>query len=269
MVRAARVLKEMAEVFIKNHVARSAAALAYSLTISIFPFLICMSIILGSLNVQDTDAFALLEGVIPDATYAAISDYLSYIGGNRSELMFTIGLTAMLTSSSAAFRSFTGIMGEIQGKMRFSGIKGWLISFLFSIVFLAVIYCSALVILSGEWLMHLLNTYLDVTEITGLWTWIRFIILFLLLFGVIYGVYMVSAPKQTKRLSRLPGALAASVILVAASVIFSQMITVSIRYEILYGSLASFIILMIWLYTCALILIMANVLNISVSNLRK
>ena len=66
-------------------------------------------------------------------------------------------------------------------------------------------------------------------------------------------------------MSRLPGALTAAVILVVASMLFSRLITVSIRYEVLYGSLASFIILMVWLYTCSLILIMANVINISVS----
>jgi uncharacterized BrkB/YihY/UPF0761 family membrane protein len=70
-------------------------------------------------------------------------------------------------------------------------------------------------------------------------------------------------------MSRFPGALAAAVILVIASMVFSRLITASIRYEILYGSLASFIILMVWLYVCAVILIMANVINISVSKLKE
>jgi membrane protein len=70
-------------------------------------------------------------------------------------------------------------------------------------------------------------------------------------------------------MSRLPGALTAAIVLVIASMLFSQLITFSIRYEVLYGSLASFVILMVWLYTCALILIMANVINISVSKLKE
>jgi len=264
-----RVVKEITEIFFRNHVAISAASLSYYLTLSIFPFLICANVILGSLNIQETDAFALLDGILPEGAFSTISDYLNYISGSRSELMFVVGLTAMLTSSSAAFRSFTVIMGEIQGKMRFTGIRGWLISFIFSIVFLAVIYGSALIIISGEWLMQMLERPFDIKEITDIWNWIRFVILFLLLFTVIYGMYIISAPKQTKRTSRLPGALAASVILVIASMIFSRLITVSISYELLYGSLASFIILMVWLYTCAFILIMANVLNISVGNTKR
>jgi len=260
-----RVLKEIVDVFLNYHVARSAAALSYYLTLSIFPFFICASVILGSLNIQETDAFTLLEGIIPEATYTTLSDYLSYISSSGSEVMLTIGLTAMLTSSSAAFRSFTGIMGEIQGKMRFSGFKGLLISFVFSIMFLGAIYGSALIMISGEWLMHFLETHFNINEITEIWIRVRFIILFLLLFAVIFSVYLISAPKHATRMSRLPGALAAAIILLVTSIVFSQLITASIRYEVLYGSLASFIILMVWLYTCSIILILANVLNISIS----
>jgi len=264
-----RVLKEIVGAYLKYPVARSAAALSYYLTLSIFPFFICASVILGLLNVQETDAFALLSGVIPDAAFYTLSGYLRYIGGNRTELMLIIGLTAMLTSSSAAFRSFTGIMGDIQGKMRFSGVWGWLISFVFSIMFLAAIYGSAVIILSGEWLMQILGNNFGVSEIAAIWIWVRFVILFLLLFAVIYSVYLISAPKHATRMSRLPGALAASVILVASSMLYSKLITASIRYELLYGSLASFIILMVWLYTCSLILIMANVLNISINKIKE
>jgi len=269
VIKIFRVLKEVFVVFLEYPVGRSAAALSYYLTLTIFPFFICVSVILGTLNIQDTDAFALMEGVMPEAAYSTLYDYLTHITNSGSEIMFVIGLTAMLTTSSAAFRSFTGITGEIQGKMRFTGFKGWLISFFFSIVLLAAIYGSALIVLSGEWLIHLLEVQFGISVMTTIWKWTRFIILFLMIFAVIYSVYLVSAPKQATKMSRLPGALAASIILLIASIIFSRLITASMRYEILYGSLASFIILMVWLYTCALILIMANVVNISVSKLKE
>jgi len=261
--------KDVVIIFMKHPIARSAAALSYYLTLSIFPFFICSTIILGTLNIQETDAFELLEGVIPDAAYSTLYEYLNYISTGSIEVMLTIGFTAMLTSSSAAFRTFTGITGEIQGKMRFTGPIGWLISFLFSVILLAAIYASALIVVSGEWLMQLLGTHFDIHGIIEIWSRVRFIALFLLIFAVIYSVYLISAPKKTTRMSRLPGALVAAVVLVAASMLYSRLITASIRYEVLYGSLASFIILMVWLYTCAFILITANVINISVSKLKE
>jgi len=160
-------------------------------------------------------------------------------------------------------------MGEIQGKMRFSGIWGGVFSFVFSIVFLAAIYVSGLVILSGKWLIQILETHLGFERFLSLWTWVRFVILFLILFGMIYGIYIISAPRETKKTHRLPGALAASVFLVVASILYSNLISASLKYAILYGSLASFVILMIWLYTCAIILIMGNVFNISLQKSRK
>jgi membrane protein len=262
-IKPVRIVKEMALVFIRQHVSRSAAALSYYLTISIFPFLICLSAILGSLHVYESEVFVLLEDIMPSQTFSTITDFLRYVSSNRSELMLVIGLTAMLTSSSAAFRSFIGIMGEIQGEMRFTGLWRGVFSFIISISFLVAVYVSGLVLLSGGWLMQILELYFGLGKILTVWTWIRFLILFLLLFFVIYGMYIISAPKETKRTHRLPGALVASVVLVAASILYSRMISASLKYTLLYGSLASFIILMICLYTCAIILIMGNVFNIS------
>lgn len=258
----------MVGIFIHKHIPRSAAALSYYLTISVFPFLICLSAILGSLNIEESEILLFLRGIVPTDAFTTITEFLGHIRGTNATLLLSIGLVAMVTSSSAAFRSFTGIMGELQGKMRYSGIWGALFSFVFSIVFLAAIYISGLVILSGEWLMQILETYLGIGKLLALWTWVRFVLLFLILFGIIFGIYIISAPRETKKRQRLPGAFAASVVLVAASMIYSRLISASIKYALLYGSLASFIIMMVWLYTCGIILIMGNVFNISLHKAR-
>jgi len=251
----------MTKVYIFKNVARGAAALSYYLTLTVFPFLVCASAIIGSLQLYESNTFMLLEDIIPTESFSAIRDFLRYIVGNRSNVLLIVGIVAMVTSSSAAFRSFTGIMSEIQGKSRYTGLWRAIISFIFSVVFLAAIYISALVILSGGWMMQTLETYFGYGELIALWTRVRFVILFLLLFGIIFGIYFISAPKEIKRRHGLPGALAASVVLVVASIIFSRLISVSLRYAILYGSLASFVILMVWFYICSIILIMGNVFN--------
>ena len=256
----------MVEIYLRRNVARSAAALSYYLTISVFPFLICVSAILGNMHVAEPDIVAFLSEIVPTEAFSIIIDFLNYVGRNRTELMIAIGVAAMVTSSSAAFRSFTGIMGEIQGEMRYSGVLRGVLSFILSIVFLAVVYISGFVIVSGEWLIQEFEARFGFGDLLALWKWVRFVLLFLFLFGIIFGVYILTAPKGTKMIFRLPGAFAASIVLVAASAIYSKLISASLRYALLYGSLASFIILMIWLYTCGIILIMANVFNISLGN---
>jgi len=265
----ARVLKSMAEIFVKKQVARSAAALSYYLTISVFPLLICLSAILGSLHMQDSELLRYFADIIPSGTFNTVVVFLEHIGRFSTQLMLGVGLVALITSSSAGFRAFSAIMGDIQGKRRFNGAWGALFSLVSSIVFIVAIYASGLVIISGEWLIQILQEYVGFGRFFALWTWIRFVILFLLLFVIIYFIYLISAPKETKRTHRLPGAIAAAVVLVIASAIYSRLISASIKYALLYGSLASFVILMIWLYSCGIILIMGNVFNVAVRKVKE
>ena len=53
----------------------------------------------------------------------------------------------------------------------------------------------------------------------------------------------------------------AAAALVAASILFSWFIGMSSKYSLVYGSLASVIILLLWLYLCGNILILGNVFN--------
>ena len=49
--------------------------------------------------------------------------------------------------------------------------------------------------------------------------------------------------------------LGAALAIVAASALFSWFIGLSSRYALVYGSLASLIVLLVWLYLCAAILL--------------
>ena len=70
-----------------------------------------------------------------------------------------------------------------------------------------------------------------------------------------------SAPRGRPRPPILTGGFLASVALVCASMLFSWFIGMSSRYSLVYGSLASVIILLVWLYLCGNILILGNVFN--------
>ena len=74
-------------------------------------------------------------------------------------------------------------------------------------------------------------------------------------------VYRMAAPRGKPRPPLFTGALIASAVLVAASMIFSWFIGMSTRYSLVYGSITSVVILMIWLYLCGNILILGNVFN--------
>ena len=56
-------------------------------------------------------------------------------------------------------------------------------------------------------------------------------------------------------------ALLCATALVVVSAVFSWFIGLSSRYSLLYGSLASIIILLLWLYLCGTILLLGAIFN--------
>ncbi len=49
------------------------------------------------------------------------------------------------------------------------------------------------------------------------------------------------------------------------SILFSLFISASTRYALIYGSLASVIIMMVWLFLCSMIIICGNILNLELN----
>ena len=84
---------------------------------------------------------------------------------------------------------------------------------------------------------------------------------------MISGVYRISAPKNGS-LRLLPGAALASAALVAVSIIFSAFIGASAKYPLLYGSLTSAIVIMLWFYTCGVILLLGGALNVAMERIK-
>ena len=74
---------------------------------------------------------------------------------------------------------------------------------------------------------------------------------------LVLAVYRMGTPpplRREKKVLRLTALLSAGA-LVACSVLFSWFIDMSSRYSLVYGSLASLIILLVWLYFCGNILL--------------
>jgi len=254
-------MKKLLKIYFSKRVARSAAELSYFLTLSIFPMLLCLYALLGNVFPRSETLTEIAHAILPGQTLNIFADYLSYISGHTSTAMLTGGLILMATSSAGAFRALHNAMGDIQGQARFTGFFATIFSFLFSLVFLATIYFSVVVLVTGNWFLTFVSTHLDFIEIAGAWAWVRFILLFLLVLVIIYGIYRITAPRDAGK-TLAAGALIATVALVAVSILFSFFIGLSARYPLIYGPLVSIIILMVWLYTVGTIVIMGNAVNV-------
>lgn len=252
--------------YMDKNVSRAAAALSYFLMLSVFPMFVCLNEMLGSMFPTPEAIREFATGFLPAETLETIVEYLGYITLNRSRSMLLMALLAMATTSAAAYRTLDNIMGEIRGSKRFTGPFAIVFSFLFSLIFLAAVYFGVIVMITGNWFINFISEHLTILDISTNWNWARFILLFLLLFVIILGLYRITAPKR-RHVRVFAGALLASISLVAVSIVFSYFIGMSVKYPLIYGSLASVMILLLWFYLCGNIVIAGNVVNVVLERL--
>ncbi len=261
----------LANLYFENRVGRAAAALTFFLLLTVFPLVICINAFLGLVDVNWDAILQTLQGVLPAGVFSLVSSYVQYLSENQSTPMFVAGLLTVLLSASAAVRTMLDVMDEIHGQVpqgAAASLKRLGLSFAVSLLFLVTMYLSIIVVLTGGWFFRLIEQALprqllaliDLDALAGLWTWMRYILLFLVVMALVLILYRAGTPVSTG-VPILTGALTATIAMVAASAIFSLIIGLSSRYSLLYGSLASVIILMLWLYLCSNILIIGCAVN--------
>lgn len=258
-----KFVADIVDIYYSKHISRSAAALAYFLILTFFPILICINAFIGLLHLDVNTVMVAAQPFLPVESLGILGDYLGYINENQSTGLLIAGIGVTLFSASAAFRTLMSTMDEIYDRQSYTGIWQVVASVIFSILLLVTIYLSMVVLLTGEWLFQAAAGFLhiDFGALPVNWQWLRFLILFALVLLFVLIVYRMAAPRGKPRPPLLTGGILATVALVAASVLFSWFIGLSSKYSLVYGSLASVIILLVWLYLCGNILMLGNVFN--------
>ena len=202
--------------------------------------------------------------IIPEEALVVLIEYVRYISTNQSHTLLLGGIVMMLFSASAAMRSLMNVMDDIYERRSYAGLWQIVASVVFSVLFLLTIYLSLVVVLTGNWFFHLLEEFirrfppLSHIKLPWEWQWMRFLILFFLVMAVVMLIYKATAPRGRPRPPVLTGAFLASAALVMASILFSYFIGLSSRYSLVYGSLGSVMILLVWLYLCGNIVILGS-----------
>ncbi len=254
-------MRSMADIYSRSRIPRSSAALSYYLTMTFFPLIICLYTLLGSNYSRAVELLDLAENFLTGNTVRVVEDFLDYVASSNSPAMLVAGLAVLVTSSSAAVRTLQSTIGEMQGGQRFEGIMYFMFSIIFSLLFLAAMYFAVLVMLTGQEILELLNGILFFIDISGSWSWLRFLLLAAILFFIFWGVYRVSQRRQD-HYKTYPGAMLATGATVVMSFVFSVFIGASAKYPLVYGSLASLILLMFWLHLCCQIIYIGAAFNI-------
>ena len=259
---------DTAELFMKVGGSRSAAALSYFLILTLFPLLVCVNYLIGLFHLDLENLLRSLDQLLPPGTPAVIGEYLRYVADSQSPALLLASLFTILVSASAGMRTLLAAMDELHEVAHVNPLARMAFSVALSALFLLTIYLSVVVLFTGEWFFRLLeenlprNTAqllpLDVLE--ELWPRFRYVLLFCFVLLLVLLVYRAGAPRGSIRPAVvLLSSLLAALVISAASVIFSWFIGMSSRYDLVYGSLASLIILLVWLYLCGNLLLLGAV----------
>lgn len=255
------VIWQLVDLYFVRHISRASAQLAYYLAMSLFPVLIVISAGVSMIPLEDKLLLDQFVAVLPEAVEGLVQDYLTYIQSNQSMSLLVGGIAMTLVASAAAFRSLIDIFGEVFQHRSRGGIWAGLFSIALSLLLPLMIYGALLIVLLGDWLLGLVKFLLDVPVLGYGWRLAQWLLPLGITFLVLALIYRLTGPNRACKRLVLPGALGGAAVLVAATRIFSAFMSMSTRYTVIYGSLASVIILLLWLFLCSNIIILGNVCN--------
>ena len=266
--RPLRFVIRVVHTYFAYNVPRTAAQMSYYLLFCLFPVLLIVVSTLGLLHLDLETVLTAVENLPIQSE--VLEEYVAYVVTNESPAMMWAGILMAVTASSAAFRALMRVSGEISGRPAFQGPAMFAVSFAMSAVLLLTIFVFLAATVTGQWFLNWITGRFPLDAVAWAWQWLRFPILFALGVLALSAIYRVCMNRKAMPDGRAwPGAVFASVALVIGTGVFSLFISLSSRYSLVYGSLASVIILLLWLFICANILVLGNVVNYALALERK
>ena len=257
--------KEMSE----DHVMAFAGNLTYKGLFAIFPFFTFLLSLLGLFNATDlvNTMVDKLSGVAPQSATKFIEGQLLSITQSQAESAFTFGaiisILLALWGVSGAFRSVMeamNVMYEVEEDRPFWKVYG--LSIFMSLAVIVLLVGALVLVIFGESigvrgadLVGLGSVFATLWSILQ-WPVVALVVLFA--FALIY--YFAPAAKQRFRWIS-PGSILAFVFWLIFSLLFSLYASMAGSYNETYGSLAGVIILMLYVYYSALIMLVGAEIN--------
>lgn len=200
---------EVWDTYARAGISRSAAALAYYLVLTLFPLVMCVNYFIGLFHFDLEQVLRAADALLPAGVTGVLGDYLTYVAGVRSPALLWASVFTILVSASAGLRTLFLALDELYEVRRPMGVKTTLVSVALSALFLVTIYFSVVVIFTGDWFFRLLERYLprplkqllSLARVSGLWGWLRYLVLFCAVLLLVLALY-----RRARRPGLCPGA---------------------------------------------------------------
>ena len=266
-----RLAGDMIRRYYVHDVARDSAALTYYLLFAIFPLLIFVSTLLGVLELDIASITAVLAPILPSDVVDIIRTYLEYVAANQSRQLLWFSLVFSIwfpmRSTGCLMHSLRKAFGRSAPE---NILLGQLRTLLFTIWMIFVIGLTLALVVVGRRALYFLSGFLPLSEtVISVWGYLRFIILGLVMAISLGILYQLALGQRRPLREVLPGVGSSLAAWLLLSMAFSYYVENMARYAQLYGSIATIVVVLLWLYMSGQVLILGAELSASLIHRKK
>ncbi len=286
------VVTDFLKLFTKGRTIDRAAGVAFNFFVALFPLLLFFFTLIPYIpipHLYERVMMLIKDFLIPSGTLDYVTDTIDGIMNQPHEGLLSISiLLCIVFGSSGVVAFFNGFRNVYANYVSDKGltVKGWIIQRLFAIMMLIIIgllvVISVLLISTGGKGLHALVTHDILAQgkfMFHLFNVLRWVVaIFALCFGISLLYYFgnvrfnehyrkeLKRPRRNGRKYRefvlfSPGTILATTLFVLGTVGFNTYISNFSRYNALYGSIGTLIILLLWIWIVAILILAGNDLN--------
>ena len=258
------VVKQAIMDFLADDMPTYAAALAYQVLFSLFPFLLFLLALLGFLNIPQFFTWLQQQAqtLLPPDAMAQVNAVIAQLQQPRGGLL-SFGMLAALWSASAGVRATMNALNVAydvaEGRPTW---KRFVLSIIYTIGLAVLLIGAAALMILGPQAMQWLAEQVGWGQVVvTLWTWLRWPVAVLLVILAVATIYYVTPDVEQDFRFLTPGSIIAVLVWILASLGFGYYVQNFADYSATYGSIGAIIVLLLYFFISAAVLLFGAEVN--------
>ena len=258
VIKVKRFSKKLKE----DHVSEYAAECAYYTILSFVPFIIFFITLIQFTIVDKHFVLEIIKQVLPSSIHTFVFNMIDEVY-SKSVNTISISLIVALWSASKGFYSLCkGLKNIYKLSEEKSNFLVRIEGFVYTLIFIiSLVIVMVLIVFGNRIHEFIVQNFFSLGMITSFFLKMRTLITIVGLFFVFLLLYKFVPRHQMSFKSQIPGAIFSSLGWITISFIFSIYIEVFKGFTNMYGSLASIILIMMWIYVCMYMILLGAELN--------